>query len=328
MRTLIWMAALSWVLSSCNNNRCDGPDVSEIPINLQVNRLDETLFSLKSKEEIRQFLQQYPVYARNFVGIHNYPHDSIVVNELYRLIRDPHIDTLYRETQRTFGDLTRLKQEFEEAFRHVKYYYPDFQPPTLYTVFTGLGTVGSDLYVSDSIMMVSLDFFLGDSASFRPQVYDYILKRYSPEYIVPTVIMLYSGKYNQTSVKDETLLSDMVFYGKSYFFTQKIIPCLPDSMIAGYSEAQASLVENNTKVIWSHFVENELLFEKSNFIKPRYVDERPNTIEISNQVPGRIGRWLGWKIIQAYMQKTDSSLPALMQENNAQEIFRQSKYKP
>lgn len=328
MRIFMLMAIVSFLLFSCKNDGCDGPDVSDISIHLKVNRLDEALFSLDSKEEIQAFLDNYPVYAKNFIGIHNYPHDSVVVNELYRLVNDVHIDTLYQETQEAFNNLSELKKEFENAFRHIKYYYPDFTPPVLYTVFSGLGTIGRDLYVSDSVIMVSLEFFLGENASYRPQTYDYILKRYKPEFVVPTCIMLYSNKYNMTNMEDKTLLADMIFYGKSYYFTRKVMPCLPDSVLIGYSDAQESLVENNTRVIWSHFVDNELLYETSDFVKPRYVDERPNTIEISNQVPGRIGRWLGWKIVQEYAEKKDIPLPELMKENDAQKIFRQSKYKP
>lgn len=328
MRILLSMTILSFLLISCNNGDCGGPDVSDIAIDLEIKRLDQMLFALNSKEEIQSFLDTHPLYAERFIGIRNYPDDSIVVNELYQLINDVHVDTLYQETQAVFGDLSALKKEFEDAFRHIKYYYPDFTPPAIYTAFSGLGTIGQDLYISHEAIIISLEYFLGEDASYRPQAYDYILKRYKPAFIVPTCVMLYSSKYNTTDMEDNTLLADMIFYGKSYYFTQQAMPCLPDSILAGYSDAQASLVENNTKVIWSHFIDNELLYETSDFVKPRYVDERPNIIEISNQVPGRIGRWLGWKIVQEYMEKTDTALPALMQERDAQKIFRQSKYKP
>ncbi len=324
---IFFCIAFSLLLFSCNKDRCGGPDVSDIPISLTIERLDQAMFSLKSPEEVQQFLGRYPAFSKDFLGIDRLPADSAVVNELYRLIHDPYIDTLYRETQQTFGDLSKLTKQFEDAFRHIKYYYPDFTPPTIYTAFTGLGSVGSDFYVGDSTIIISLEFFLGEGARYRPQVYDYILARYRPEYIVPTCIMRYASRYNATDPKDESLLADMVFYGKSYYFIQKAMPCLPDSVLAGYTEAQEMLVENNTRVIWAHFVDNELLYETSHFAKPRYVDERPNTIEISNQVPGRIGRWLGWQIVQTYARKADAPLPELM-KRGAREIFTQSGYKP
>lgn len=329
MRTYVLITVVSWFLFSCSNDDyCGAPDVSDIPVNVKVERLDEALFSLQTKEEIRDFLDEHPTYTSQFLKAGNYPDDSILVGEIDRLIHDPHIDTVYQETQQVFGDLSKLKKEFKRAFQYLKYYYPDFSPPTIYTVFSGLGTIGPDLMVSDSAIMISLEFFLGENATYRPQVYDYILKRYQPEYILPTCIMLYSGKYNITNEKDETLLADMIYYGKSYYFTQKILPCTPDSIIAGYTDGQESILENNTRVVWAHFIDGSLLYETSKFVKSHYVDERPSVIEINNQIPGRVGRWLGWQIVEEYAEKTDISLPALMRQQDVQEIFRQSRYKP
>ena len=44
------------------------------------------------------------------------------------------------------------------------------------------------------------------------------------------------------------------------------------------------------------------MYESSHFIKNKYVNERPNVTEIGNECPGRIGQWLGWKIVNAYMK--------------------------
>jgi hypothetical protein len=58
------------------------------------------------------------------------------------------------------------------------------------------------------------------------------------------------------------------------------------------------------------------------------MSERPATVEISQACPGGIGRWLGWRIVNNYLKKKpDTSLKALMENTNAQQIFEQSKYR-
>ena len=45
--------------------------------------------------------------------------------------------------------------------------------------------------------------------------------------------------------------------------------------------------------------------------------------------PGRIGNWVGWKIVKKYMNKhSNVSLHELMSEKNAQQILSKSGYKP
>jgi hypothetical protein len=58
----------------------------------------------------------------------NYPHDSIFVNALQERFAHPGFDTLLMETKKVFGIGDRLKDEFQQAFSNLKYYYPGFVP--------------------------------------------------------------------------------------------------------------------------------------------------------------------------------------------------------
>ena len=157
----------------------------------------------------------------------------------------------------------------------------------------------------------------------------YILKRYEREYIVPLVIMLISSSYNAYDENDNTLLSEMIFYGKAYYFAQMLMPNTPDSLIAGYSDQEIADLELNQTSIWRHFIEKSLFYETDFLKKKRYIGERPRTYEISKKCPGRIGRWLGWKIVQFYAYHNKNvTLSALMNSKDAYRIFHESNYKP
>src|SRR5690606_5454727 len=110
---------------------------------------------------------------------------------------NPHLDTLYAETTRVFGDGSYLKSEFEEAFSNLTYYYPTFKAPKIITVISGL--LGTDLLVSDSLIVVSLDFFLGSGAKYRPKMYEYLLRKYDPNDIAPSCLLVYgiSNAFNK-----------------------------------------------------------------------------------------------------------------------------------
>ena len=157
----------------------------------------------------------------------------------------------------------------------------------------------------------------------------YILKRYQKEYLVPQIMLMYTNHYNKTNYEDKTALADMVYYGKAYYMAKNLMPCTPDSLLTGYTAFETTDINEHEPVIWASFLENEVLYERNPFIKDKFLSERPKTLEIGENCPGRIGRWIGWRIIQKYAtQHPELSLPQLMKLDDAQKIFSESKYKP
>ena len=327
VKSLIYCFLLALVLWSCSTETCDELDVSGIAVDLQVRRLDQQMFDLRTKQDIGVFLNENPLFGSAFLGLGYYPNDSILIDNIYRILKDPYMDSLYRETQRIFSDLTPIKKEFEDAFRHLRYFYPEAKIPVIKTVITGFG---QDLFVSDSVIIIGLDFFLGDQGKYRPVEYPgYILRRYQPEYIVPTAMLNISKIYNKTDYQDKTVLADMIYYGKSYYFTKRMLPCVHDSLIIQYRAEELEDVKQNEDIIWANFIQNSLLYETSYFVKKKFLEERPSIPEIGDNCPGRGGTWVGWEIVLSYVRENpEVSLTQLMETKNAQAIFTQSKYKP
>jgi len=316
-------------LFSCSSSSCDdAPDVSDINVDVSIERLDQELFEADNKEEIGAFLDRHPLVTERFMNASQYPHDSILVDQIYDVINNPAIDTLYQQTQKAFDELGWLENEFAQAFRYIKHYYPQFEPPQVYAAFSALGSFGLDLFVSDEIIVISLEHFIGENARFRPKVYDYIMSRYRREYIVPNCMLLLSNRWNETEEQNNTLLAEMIYYGKSYYFTDKVLPCLPDTILTAYTTDELQIAQESAKLVWSHFVNRELLYETSHIVKPRYVGERPYVAEINAKIPGRIGRWMGWQIVKSYNDKTGATLQEMMDNKDVQEIFTQARYKP
>lgn len=315
-------------LFSCRPDACRPlPDLSATQVSVSVVHWDEALFEAQSSQDIEKLLLRYPDFARTYLHAADYPADSVLADQYYQLINNPSVDTLRQQTEATFDDYSDLQTDFEESFRLIKYYFPDFVAPTLYTAFTGLGTFGDDLLVTDSLIVVSTEFFVGPSARYRPQTHDYLLHRYQPSSMVPGCLLLLSDRFNKTDLSDQSLLAEMIYYGKSYYFVEQTMPCLTDSILTGYTSEQMRLVEENRQLVWSHFVDNELFFKSDQTTKTRYLGDRPGTAEINNRLPGQIGRWLGWQIVKAYAERSGATLPEVMQQD-VQQIFTQAKYRP
>ncbi len=304
------------------------PEVSEENITLKVEHFEDSLAGISTKKELIAFLTRQPLIRDEMLRRAEYPDDSVFINEMFRRFNNPGIDTLLDETKRVFGDGSRLESEFRRAFANLQYYYPDFTPPKIKTVITGLDT---DLFVSDTLILVSLDFFLGPDARYRPKTYDYLMRRYDPEDIVPSCLLIYgiSERFNKTDLQDRTVLADMIAYGKSFYFAKHMMPCTPDSVLIWYTRAEISGARENEDLIWARFVEDKILFSTNVIDKKNYLGDRPVTIQVGEMCPGRIGQWVGWNIVRKYMDKhPDTSLPELMSIKNARNLFKDSGYKP
>ena len=304
------------------------PESTNISVNLQFEPLQETFINVGSKSELVSLLTQHPVIRDEIFRRAEYPSDSIFVDELFARLSNPHLDTLLGETKRVFGNLTGLKGEFEEAFRNLTYYYPEFKPPKIQTIVSGLDT---DLFVSDSLIIVSLDFYLGEGAKYRPKMYDYLLRKYDTNDIVPSCLLIYGidNRFNQNDPGDKTVLADMIAYGKSFYFAKHMLPCVPDSVFIWYTPEEIKGSRQNENLIWARFIQSQVLYATSHKVKQDYLGERPVTIQVGEECPGRIGQWIGWQIVNKYAERhPELSLPELMLQADAQKMFKESAYKP
>ena len=326
---LLFIVLILWGCGDNEAERCAySPDISTESFSLSLEQFEDTLANIQSKKALAAFLTRQPLIRDHMLRRAEYPNDSVFLDEMFRRFSNPAIDTLLTETRQNFGDLADLKSQFKTAFAHLKYYYPDFTPPKVKTLITGLDT---DLFVSDTLIMVSLDFFLGPEAKFRPKTYDYLLRRYDPEDIVTSSLLIYgiSDRFNKTNLKDRTVLAEMIAYGKSFYFAKHMLPCIPDSVLIWYTDEEIKGARQNEDLIWARLIQDKVFFSTSMIDKKNYLGDRPVTIQVGEKCPGRIGQWVGWQVVKKYMDvHPETTLPELMNIDNAQALFKESQYKP
>ncbi|MGF7219204.1 hypothetical protein GGR92_005386 [Spirosoma lacussanchae] len=292
-------------------------------------RLDRQLFSSPLPDSIRAFLNRNPAVAQLYFNANETTTDTALVRELSNRIANPALNELNKQVQQEFGDMTDLQNQLAEAFTNIRKDFPDFRNPKVVTLVTGF--MGPDLVVTDSLIVIGIDYFAGPTATYRPQGPQfpaYILRRYQKDYIVPAIVFAISDKYNATNRADQTMLADMVYYGKGYVFTKTMLPDVADSLVIGYSDKQLTETFNAQDIVWGHFIDNQLLYQTNPAIKQRYLNERPFTAEIGQGCPGAIGRWLGWRIVGQYHDEhTSVGIAELMRNADARQLFEQSGYK-
>lgn len=328
-KSLYLLIALIAVAASCKQRPqpCELSDeILRQPVQVEIERMEKELFGASSTDEILEILDANALFTTQYLQADLYDSKEELATELLQINSDTSMQELYEEVMIHFEGMADIEKELEDAFKYVRYYYPEFEVPKVYTFVSGFS---SDLFISEEIIVIGLDYFLPADHRFQPtELPQYIAARYQKDYIVPTVMVALSTRFNETDMKDNTLLAEMIYYGKSYHFVKSMMPCTPDELIIGYSTDDIRLSYANEEVIWAHFIENELLFETNPFEIRKYTGEAPFTDPIGLDAPGRLGRWIGWNIVDDYRDNNSLSINEVMREADADIIFRQSGYRP
>ncbi len=321
---LILFLSFFTILTSCQSDKDSSDvDISGIDIQIDIQRFDKEMMQLRSKNDIAAFLKK----NEKFVNLYYQTsyQDTALINRLHLIANNQFTREFYDETIQSFGDLNDLKEQLTTAFKHIKFYYPDFKAPQIITTFSALDL---ELVVSDNMIIIPLETFLGSKAKYRPQYSDYLLQRFDKPYIVPSILTILSKKYNKIDPNDHSMLADMLYYGKSFEFTRTMLPGVADSLVIAYPDSNLVKTWHSQDLVWAYFLDKKLLFETNERIKEKYLGDRPKVFEIGNDCPGRIGQWLGWRIITRYRTENPSiSLVNLMSNTNARDIFEKSKYR-
>lgn len=316
------------ILSSCDGENCEEDEsYAALSVKIEVDRLEDEVNALTSPEHIVEFLQANRTVADHFLLAKDYPNDTILSRRMYRLFKNASFDTLIMETKAHFSAFDENVAELERGFRFIKSHYPETIVPKLQTMISGFC---NDLYISDTLVVIGLDYFVGTSGRYQPNdIPQYIAKRYKKESVAPIVLSFFSNNYNQTDQSHGTLMADMINIGKSYYFVKQALPCVADSLIIGYTPEEIRLVNANQETIWASLIENDMLFETDHTLKNKFVGESPNIPEIGEKCPGRVGAWLGWEIVKKYMDRNpEVTFQELMADRDAHRLFQRSGYKP
>ncbi len=121
----------------------------------------------------------------------------------------------------------------------------------------------------------------------------------------------------------------MIDEGKMLAYLDAVLPDVSDSVKIKYTANQLSWANNNEKDVWAFLVGNELLYETDYQMQTKLLQDGPFTAGFGNNSPPRLGAYIGWQIVLAYLnQNPDVSLQQMINETDSQKILQESRYKP
>ncbi len=305
------------LLFSCNNESKVEKEIEKIPMNVEILRFDKE-FANATPADLSRLKAEYPAF---FPKQYN---DSIWVEKLTDTLQDQ----LESEVGKAFPNDDALEGILIPLFQHIKYYFPKFINPIIVTTTSDVD-YRNKVILADSMLVIGLDNYLGTDHRFYEGIDKYISKEMKPSQIGPDIADTYARQYIKPPSK-ATFLGQIVYYGKELYLNDLWLPNTSDADKIGYTEEEFQWAEENEEYMWRYFVEKELLYSTDPKLGARFINPAPFSkfyLEIDNESPGMLGRYLGWKIVRAYMENNKTDVQQLM-VTDADEIFTNSKYKP
>ncbi|MFZ4457300.1 MAG: DUF2268 domain-containing putative Zn-dependent protease [Bacteroidales bacterium] len=305
---------------------------SEEKVNVKINRFDTELYQiLKSSPDSLvdgAFQQKYaeflPIYIQGVLRAQpgNGENPMFLLRSFFR---DSTLMSIYAVEQEKFVNLEKEEQLLSDAMTHYKSWFPKEAIPEFSMHVSGLS---QSVITTDKLVSISGDKYLGSDFQFyKSYFYSYQLPLMASENVVADAVKAFlQGRFPERP--SEVLLDKMIYQGVLVSAAIELLPEEKESLVLGFTENEFDWLKKNEKGVWVYLIENEQLYSTDAVTQVKYMDEAPFTSYFGQNSPSRIGRYMGYRIVQSYLQKQNCSASTLLQTFDAQKVLSDSGYRP
>lgn len=327
------LLSILFVVSSCGKSTRFEIDTTKNRYEVKIQRFDKDLIQLDTndiKTPVDNLYSRYPQFMPQFIEnvLETPSYDTVEVRRLLsQFISDSTFVSVNKKTMETFGDISDIEKSVSNAFTYIHYYFPEVKLPEVYFFVSGFNR---SVMLNEKFIGLGTDMYLGAGfAPYKNLTYEYLLRNMGREYVATDLVSATLFRMFVMNSSEDRLLDNMIFRGKVMYLLSVFMPDETPEKLMGYTSDQWKWSEKFEKQIWTAIIDNKDLFSTDKLLIRKYMNDAPFTAPISQESPGRLGTWIGLRIITSYMDKnTDLDLKDLMNENNAQKILENSSYKP
>lgn len=328
----LWLSCTANNKSQNSNTADNSISKTEEQIPVQIERLDNDIFeyvlnpSVEKQYELKNkygdLLEAFGSTVLNNSDVDN----SLFFNKIQSYYSNNMLRKIYEDEQKLFQNIDPYKEELSKANYIITQHFENKKLPLLAMHVSGFK---ENVIATDTIISISADKYLGSNYKIYQNFFEnYQLNQMQPQMITRDLLKAWLIYEMPKTNERKTLLSEMISSGKILFALEELLPNWEDTDLIGYTPNQLDWCYQNQKNIWQKTVKQNYLYSTDHAIINKYNADSPFTATISPDSPGRLGQWIGWQIVRLYAQNTGASLEEILNETNAQNILKISKYNP
>lgn len=155
----------------------------------------------------------------------------------------------------------------------------------------------------DSIVLIALNHYLGADFPGYAGWQDYRRAVKTPEMIPYDLAGVLAATQYPMTDKEPTLLSWMLYEGVLVEARMRLVPDASLAKALGYSRQQLDFAKDNLRKMWEEMRLQRIVYDTDPLTIDKYIAVAPSTPLLQGTSPGRIGRYIGYRMVQSYLSK-------------------------
>ncbi len=330
---LLWLSLFVTIFTFCGCNR-KSFGMMDDSNSVHINRFDSALFRWIDSDDatlLKELKKEYPqmleILGKALFQTNN--SDSSFFDYMINYYSEPTLKSLYQDAITFYSaDSSAMKSvenEFSYGFTQLKKLFPSMPVPAIYMHISGLQ---QNMIVAKNLLSCSIDKYMGsDYPLYENFFYDFQRKSMTPERIVKDGLGVWIKSEYPYQGKENVLLDRIIYEGKIIYILTQVGYKYNYQNIMSLTDTEYKWCKDYESTLWTTIIERQHLYTPDVVTTSKYFQAAPSMF-ISEEAPGNLGNFIGYRIVERYMKQTKSTCEELMNNNDAQDILQKSKYKP
>lgn len=316
-RFFILLVSVFAVVNCGKKEHLNEQNIQKLEYAVEWKRFDEAFTNLNN-ENFDEVQRQFPMLL----------HKGVSKEIWLQKKNDSLFQEICNEVANKFTDLSKIQKEVNEVLKRTHYYFPEDHPNKVITLISEVDVKNQVVY-TDSLVLISLDTYLGEKHKYYSVFDAYLLRNHSQERITVDV-SLAVATHKVPFQSSPSFLDGMITEGKKLLVLDSLMPQLSDTLKFNYTQKELEWAEVNEEQIWRYFMEQKMLYDHQPKLFQRFLLTAPFSkfyMSFDRESPGRIGVYMGYQMVKAFQDKKQLPLKKLIATDNAL-LFKESNYKP
>lgn len=331
--SLVFLMSLVVFMGGCTKKNRFAIDDNVEHIGVEIQRFDKDLISIDTAD-VKQGVDRlyalypefFPLYIENILEL-----DARDTTDVVSMIRQFVTDTSYfsvnKRVLERFDNVKDIESHISTAYTYMRHYFREIPTPDVYFFVSGYNL---SIMIDDKVSAMGTDLYLGPDYDYYYELtYEYVARNMNRDNLAPDMISAMLFRHFPMDTDNDRLIDHMLHRGKVMYLLSVFMPKVKEEYLMGYTKEQVEWCHRYEKEIWGSIIDKKHLFSTDGFLIRKYMNEAPFTSPVSQDSPGRLGTWVGMRIVESYMDRnTDVSLRDLMETSDYEKILRDSGYRP